>query len=106
MLFSTLLMRASTADVSPLAPNVHAGAESGGRAHLCGGDPCDVLVLAERIDPLPAPLTSQQMIDRPYALGAMEIVPVTTPKLNKKGELSPFLLIYNAKTDSGNKPGG
>jgi hypothetical protein len=62
------------------------------------------VILAERIDPLPAPLTSAQMIDRPYALGAMEIVPVTSSKLNKKGELSPFLLIYNAKTDSGNKP--
>jgi hypothetical protein len=62
------------------------------------------VILAERIDPLPAPLTAQQMIERPYALGAMEIVPTIGGKLSKKAELSPFLLIYNAKTDAANKP--
>jgi hypothetical protein len=62
------------------------------------------VILAERIDPLPAPLTSQQMIERPYALGAMEIVPAVSTKLSKKSELSPFILIYNAKTDKDDKP--
>jgi len=62
------------------------------------------VIVAERIDPLPAPLTSQQMIERPYALGAMEIVPVMQNKLAKRDELKPFLLIYNAKTDKDNKP--
>jgi hypothetical protein len=62
------------------------------------------LIVAERIDPLPAPLTPQQQADRPYALGNMEIVPVTTTKFTKKSELSTFMLIYNPKTDSANKP--
>jgi len=62
------------------------------------------VIVADRIDPLPAPLTSQQMIERPYALGAMEIVPAASNKFSKKSELQPFLLIYNAKTDSANKP--
>ena len=62
------------------------------------------VIVAERIDPLPAPLTPQQMIDRPYALGAMEIVPALSSKFTKKAELQPFLLIYNAKTDTTNKP--
>ena len=62
------------------------------------------VIVADRIDPLPAPLTSQQMIERPYALGAMEIVPASSNKFTKKSELQPFLLIYNAKTDSANKP--
>ncbi|HEX4347241.1 MAG TPA: hypothetical protein VHZ73_06690 [Vicinamibacterales bacterium] len=62
------------------------------------------VIVAERLDPLPAPLTPQQMIERPYALGAMEIVPATSTKFTTKNELQPFILIYNAKLDSGNKP--
>ena len=62
------------------------------------------VMLAQRIDPLPAPLTPQQQADRPYALGMMEIVPVFDTKFTKKGELSPFLLIYNPKVDKDNKP--
>lgn len=62
------------------------------------------VIVAERIDPLPAPLTPQQQGERPYALGTMEIVPALNNKFTKKTELSTFLLIYNAKTDSANKP--
>jgi len=60
--------------------------------------------LAQRIDPLPAPLTPQQQIERPYALGTMEIVPVADTKFTKKSELSTLVLIYNVKTDGTNKP--
>ena len=60
--------------------------------------------VAERIDPLPAPLTPQQQAERPYALGTMEIVPAFDTKFTKNDELSTFLLIYNAKTDKDNKP--
>jgi hypothetical protein len=62
------------------------------------------VIVAERIDPLPAPLTPQQQTERPYALGTMEIVPALDTNFTKKGELSTFLLIYNAKTDTSNKP--
>jgi hypothetical protein len=62
------------------------------------------LIIAQRIDPLPAPLTPEQQADRPYALGTMEIVPVADTKFTKKSELSTFMLIYNPKTDSNNKP--
>ena len=62
------------------------------------------IFVAERIDPLPAPLTPQQQSERPYALGTMEIVPVIDMKFPKSAELSTFLLVYNAKTDSANKP--
>ncbi len=34
----------------------------------------------------------------------MEIIPAFETKFTKKSELSTFLLIYNPKTDSGNKP--
>jgi len=62
------------------------------------------VIVADRIDPLPAPLNAQQQGERPYALGAMEIVPAPSTKFTKKGELSTFVLIYNAKTDAMNKP--
>jgi hypothetical protein len=62
------------------------------------------VIVAQRIDPLPAPLTPQQQIERPYALGGMEIVPVTDLKMPKKAELQTFMIIYNPKTDSMNKP--
>jgi hypothetical protein len=62
------------------------------------------VIVAERIDPLPAPLTPQQQAERPYALGAMEIVPAPSTTFTKKHELSTFLLIYNTRTDAANKP--
>jgi hypothetical protein len=62
------------------------------------------VIVASSIVPLPAPLTPQQQADRPYALGAMEIVPAFETKFTKKSELSTFMLIYNPKVDSANKP--
>jgi len=63
------------------------------------------VIVAQRIDPLPAPLTPQQQADRPYALGAMEILPTFETRFTKKAELSTFMLIYNPKVDSvTNKP--
>ncbi len=62
------------------------------------------VIVAQRIDPLPTPLTPTQQADRPYALGAMEIVPAIDTRLTKKTELSTFMLIYNPKTDNTNKP--
>ena len=62
------------------------------------------VIVAQRIDPLAAPLTPQQQADRPYALGMMEIVPTFETKFTKKAELSTFMLIYNPKVDAANKP--
>ncbi len=62
------------------------------------------VIIAQRIDPLPAPLTPPQQADRPYALGMMEILPTFETKFTKKAELSTFMLIYNPKVDSANKP--
>jgi hypothetical protein len=62
------------------------------------------IIVAERIDPLPAPLTPEQQALRPYALGTMEIVPALDTNFTKQTELATFLLIYNAQTDAANKP--
>ena len=61
-------------------------------------------VFVGRIDPLPAPLTPQQQMERPYAIGGMEITPEVSTKFTKKAELSTFMLIYNPKTNADNKP--
>ncbi len=62
------------------------------------------VIIATQINPLPAPLTPAQQADRPYALGSMEIVPAFDMKFSKKSELSTFMLVYNPKVDSANKP--
>ena len=62
------------------------------------------VMVAEKIDQLQAPLSSKQQVERPYALGAMEIVPALDTKFAKKAELSTFLIIYNAKADGTTKP--
>ena len=62
------------------------------------------VIVAQKINPLAAPLTPEQQADRPYAMGPMEIVPALTMTFTKKQELSTFMLIYNPKTDGSNKP--
>src|SRR5262249_31002425 len=62
------------------------------------------VIVTQRIDPLPVALTAQQQVERPYALGLIELSPLFDLKLSKKNELSTFMLIYNPKVDSANKP--
>ena len=62
------------------------------------------VIVAQRIDPLPAPLTQEQQVERPYALGAIEIIPAVETRFSKMSELSMFVLVYNAKSDSANRP--
>jgi hypothetical protein len=62
------------------------------------------VIVAQRIEPLNAPLSATEQLDRPYALGMMEIVPALDTKFTTKSELSIFMLIYNPKTDPMNKP--
>jgi hypothetical protein len=62
------------------------------------------VIVAQRIEPLNAPLSPNEQIERPYALGQMELVPALDNKFTTKQELSIFMLIYNPKTDPMNKP--
>ena len=62
------------------------------------------VIVAQRIDPLPAPLTPQQQADRPYAFGSNEIIPQTEMMFPKSAELQTFFMVYNPKLDSANKP--
>jgi len=62
------------------------------------------VLVTEKIDPLPAPLTPEQQADRPYAMGTMELLPKYDMKFTKKSEIQTFMLIYNPQTDKANKP--
>jgi hypothetical protein len=62
------------------------------------------VIVTEKIDPLPAPLTPEQQADRPYAMGTMELLPRFDMKFTKKSEIQTFMLIYNPQTDKANKP--
>jgi hypothetical protein len=62
------------------------------------------VIVAQRIDPLPAPLTPEQQAERPYVIGQLEIVPEADTVFTKQEKLATFLLIYNAKTDAQSKP--
>lgn len=62
------------------------------------------VIFAERVEPLPAPLTPQQQIERPYALGTRELVPSFDMSFAKSDEITMFLLVYNPSADSANKP--
>ena len=64
------------------------------------------VIVAERMDPLPAPLTPAQIEERPFAAVVVgnEIVPARNPKLSKRGELTVFVPIYNAKLGTTGSP--
>ncbi len=62
------------------------------------------VILAQKMDPIAEQLKPEQQIERPYALGTMEVVPALEARFKKSQELSVFMLIYNPKTDSANKP--
>ena len=53
------------------------------------------IILAERVDSLPAPITPDQQSEKPYAFGQTEIVVSPDKKFKKSQELIILLQIYN-----------
>ncbi len=53
------------------------------------------LILAERVEPLTAPLSQEQQADQPYTFGSTQIVPVLDPTFDKTDDLSIVFLVYN-----------
>ena len=62
------------------------------------------IVLADKIEPLAAPLAPEQQAERPYVLGNMEITPAEDHTFSKKEELSLIFLIYNVQVNEAGKP--
>jgi hypothetical protein len=62
------------------------------------------VILAEKVEPIPAPLSPDAQRERPYVLGSTEIVPSTDAKFKKAQELGVIFQIYGAKVGSDKKP--
>ncbi len=62
------------------------------------------VIVAEKVEPLSAPLPPESQRERPYVLGSTEIVPTTDSKFKKTQELGIIFQIYGAKLGSDKKP--
>jgi hypothetical protein len=62
------------------------------------------VIVAERLEPVAAPLTPEQTVERPYVLGSIELVPALSARYTKSSELMWFFFIYNARADGQGKP--
>jgi hypothetical protein len=62
------------------------------------------VILAEKVEPIPAPLSADAQRERPYVLGSTEIVPSTDAKFKKAQELGVIFQIYGAKVGTDKKP--
>jgi len=53
------------------------------------------IIIADSVEPLSKPVPADQQVEKPYALGSMEIVPATDEVFEKGQELSIIFMIYN-----------
>lgn len=61
------------------------------------------LILAQRVEHLTAPPDPDDQADHPYVIGNAQIIPETSSKLSKKGQLSLIFMIYNTGVDANTK---
>ncbi|MEK6629649.1 MAG: hypothetical protein AABY89_02820 [Acidobacteriota bacterium] len=62
------------------------------------------VILAEKVEPLTAPLSAREQAEQPYTFGMTQIVPALSSRFSKKVELSVVFLIYNTAMDTNKKP--
>jgi len=62
------------------------------------------VIVAEKVEPLSAPLSQREQVEQPYTLGTTQILPSLTNTFSKKGELSLVFLIYNPVLGADKKP--
>ncbi|MFO7692524.1 MAG: hypothetical protein R6V57_05520 [Vicinamibacterales bacterium] len=62
------------------------------------------IIVADKVEPLSAPLTQREQIEHPYTLGSTQIVPSLTNTFSKKHEISVVFLIYNPVLGADKKP--
>ena len=62
------------------------------------------IIVADKVEPLSAPLTPREQIEQPYTLGTTQIFPSMTNTFSKKGEISIVFLIYNPIVGADKKP--
>ena len=61
------------------------------------------VIVAEKVEPLTAPLTREQQVEQPYTLGMLQVVPAPGSRFSNKDELSTIFFVYNAGTDAAKK---
>ena len=61
------------------------------------------VILAQSVEVLQAPLSTDSQAENPYTFGQMKIEPAVEPKFTKKGALSVIMWIYGAKIDETTK---
>jgi hypothetical protein len=92
---------AAPASGAPAAPAAPAGRTSVLKQPLdvpnyaTGELATSTIILAERVDQLPSPITPDQQSEKPYAFGQTEIVVSPDKKFKKSQELIVLLQIYN-----------
>ena len=62
------------------------------------------LILADKVEPLNAPLSPEAQRERPYVLGSTEIVPASDNKFKKTEELGVIFQVYGYQLGSDKKP--
>lgn len=62
------------------------------------------LILADKVEPLNAPLSPEAQRERPYVLGATEIVPASDNKFKKTEELGVIFQVYGYQLGGDKKP--
>lgn len=62
------------------------------------------VVLADKMEPLPAPLKADELRENPYTIGILQIVPKVGTTFAKTQELGIYFQIYNAGLDNAKKP--
>jgi hypothetical protein len=62
------------------------------------------LIVAERVEPLPAPVGAKLQSRRPYAVGSLEILPTRSRELARDDEPAVVFQIYNAGLGAGRRP--
>lgn len=62
------------------------------------------IIFAQNVQKLPAPLSPEQQMERPYVFGDIEVTPAPDRVFSKQEELSLIFLIYNTGSNESGKP--
>lgn len=61
------------------------------------------IIVADRLDQLRAPLRAKDQVERPYALGGIEIVPAPDTNFTRDEQLTVVFFVHNPSIDAGGK---
>jgi hypothetical protein len=62
------------------------------------------VIVASKIEDLPAPLTPQQQAENPYVIGPLRLIPTNDRRFAKNAELNVVFWVYGTTATAGGKP--